>query len=116
MWFKECPLIHVLFGRELFHWRYLLAKGVYRSFTEICVWFRFPQQRAIAVWPARHRRPAIFLDRAAPPARAAKPGPTKRARARLFRFRISLPQRAEARLSSQSAGSLAAGNPIACCA
>src|SRR5262249_20280515 len=61
----------------------------------------FLSRRAVAVWPARHPLPAIFLDRAAPPARAAKLGPTRRARAPLSRFRISLPRRAEVRLSFQ---------------
>src|SRR5215831_5937627 len=41
----------------------------------------FSQRPGGAVWPAQYPRSVISLDQAAPPARAAKPGPTRRARA-----------------------------------
>src|SRR5262245_58940248 len=113
---RELLLIEVYSFRELvnigirnFHESVLLS-----TISSSDLGPRFARQRVGAFWPARYSLPAISPDPAAPPAQAARPGPTRRARARRFRSRISLPRRAEVRLSSQLAGSLAAGNPIVC--
>src|SRR5215471_16954411 len=114
---RELLLIEVYSFRELvnigirnFHESVLLS-----TISSSDLGPRFARQRVGDFWPARHPPLAMSPDPAAPPAQAARPGPTRRARERLFRSRISSLRRAEVRLSSQLAGSLAAGNPIVCC-